>query len=270
MYLPSRFAAALLALTLVVSHASADGIVAASTKQSLRKSPIVQAVNKTKNSIVTIRVARPGGGKDLLGTGVIFHQDGLIVTNRHVVGSNAHVNVILADRTQLTGLVYKIEPRFDLAIVQIDAGRKLPALALATASDLDVGETVIAIGHPFGYENTVSTGIVSAKDRSITMPTGDTITGLIQTDASINPGNSGGPLLNIDGELIGINVALREGAQGIAFAINADMVSEVLSRHVRFQTVSDVQLPLGRGQHALAGSSQNVNGAGVGVSVGGR
>ncbi len=95
-----------------------------------------------------------------------------------------------------------------------------------------VGEQVIAVGHPFGYLNTVSTGIVSALDREVTMPTGDVLQGLIQTDASINPGNSGGPLLNINGELIGVNVALREGAQGIAFAINADAVKLMLSRHL--------------------------------------
>jgi serine protease Do len=93
-----------------------------------------------------------------------------------------------------------------------------------------VGETVIAVGHPFGYTHSVSTGIISALGREITMPSGDVLTNLIQTNASINPGNSGGPLLNINGELIGINVALREGAQGIAFALNADMVKEVLSR----------------------------------------
>ena len=93
-----------------------------------------------------------------------------------------------------------------------------------------VGETVIAVGHPYGYTNTVSTGIVSAKGREIPMPSGGRLTDLIQTNASINPGNSGGPMLNINGELIGINVALREGAQDIAFALNADTVQKVLSQ----------------------------------------
>ena len=95
-----------------------------------------------------------------------------------------------------------------------------------------VGETVIAVGHPFGFTNSVSTGIISALDREITMPDGETLTRLIQTNASINPGNSGGPMLNINGELIGINVALREGAQGIAFALNADTVQQMLSKHL--------------------------------------
>jgi serine protease Do len=92
-----------------------------------------------------------------------------------------------------------------------------------------VGEDVIAIGHPFGYENTVSRGIISALGREINLPSGHALKGLIQTDASINPGNSGGPLLNINGELIGINVALRDGAQGIAFAINAGTVEKYLA-----------------------------------------
>ncbi len=103
-----------------------------------------------------------------------------------------------------------------------------------------VGETVIAIGHPFGYVNTVSTGIISALDREITMPAGDALTGLIQTNASINPGNSGGPLLNINGELIGINVALRDGAQGIAFAINAGTVTGMLQKHLSASKMAGV------------------------------
>ena len=114
-----------------------------------------------------------------------------------------------------------------------------------------VGETVIAIGHPFGYTNTVSTGIISALGREITMPEGEVLGNLIQTNASINPGNSGGPLLNINGELIGINVALREGAQGIAFALNADTVQQVLSKHLERQ-----QGVAGRPRHPLQGSPQ--------------
>src|SRR5262249_41755443 len=105
-------------------------------------------------------------------------------------------------------------------------------LRLGPASDLMVGEEVIAIGNPFGYENSVSKGIISAVGREIEMPGGVTLSNLIQTTASINPGNSGGPLLNINGERIGINVALRQEAQGLAFALNAATVQEVLSRRL--------------------------------------
>src|SRR5262249_47454384 len=109
------------------------------------------------------------------------------------------------------------------------------------AGDVMVGETVIAVGNPFGYANTVSTGIISALDREVTMPAGETISNLIQTDASINPGNSGGPLLNINGEVIGIVVALRGGAQGIAFALNADGVQSLLSVHLSAARISGVR-----------------------------
>src|SRR5205085_2088984 len=122
--------------------------------------------------------------------------------------------------------------RWDLAVLRIRSNKKLAALPLAPVDDLMVGETVIAVGHPFGYTNTVSVGIVSALGREITMPTGDVLNGLIQTNASINPGNSGGPLLNVNGEFIGVNVALREGAQGIAFAINTGTVKSFLRQHL--------------------------------------
>jgi serine protease Do len=206
----------------------------------------VAAVQKTRASVVKISFARQGG-KDVIGSGVIIDPRGLIVTNAHVVSNNSRVHVRLNDGTNLTGAVLFSEPRWDLAIVQVDAGRPLPALALANVDDLMVGETVIALGHPYGYTDTVSTGIVSALGREITMPNGHTITGLIQADASINPGNSGGALVNIDGELIGINVALRDGAQGIAFALNADLVRGVVAQRLaalgingieRVQTVS--------------------------------
>src|SRR5207237_7199463 len=138
------------------------------------------------------------------------------------VGSGGRVWVGLHDGNDYPAQVVTADEHHDLAILHVQADHRLPALPLGPGSDLLVGETVIAVGHPFGYTNTVSTGIVSALGREITMPTGDTLVNLIQTNASINPGNSGGPLLNINGELIGINVALREGVQGIAFAIIVD------------------------------------------------
>jgi serine protease Do len=209
-------------------------------QQVSRVTPIVEAVRKTKASIITVRVDRHGswGKKDVVGTGVIVDERGYAVTNRHVVKGADHVQVVLANRTEVRCQVLVEDPGHDLAILRLEAGRKLPAMTFAPASDIMVGETVIAIGHPFGYTNTVSTGIVSALDRQITMPEGHVLTGLIQTNASINPGNSGGPLLNINGELIGINVALREGAQGIAFALNADSVQAVLSKHLSASRVS--------------------------------
>jgi serine protease Do len=205
-----------------------------------RKTAIVAAVQTTKESIVTIKVVKASGAKDVVGTGIIVDERGLIVTNKHVVGSGRNVIVCLADKTEIAADVLMAEPRFDLAVVRVKAGRPLPALRFAPTKDLMVGEDVIAIGHPYGYVNTVSRGIISALEREITLPSGDVLTGLIQTDASINPGNSGGPLLNINGELIGINVALREGAQGIAFAINAGTVESVLCKQFPASKVSGV------------------------------
>jgi serine protease Do len=205
-----------------------------------RVTPIVEAVRKTRDSIVTVKVERRGswGKKDIVGTGVIVDERGYAVTNRHVVHNAELITAILSSRKELGCKVLVEDASNDLAILRLEVDRKLPALTFGPASDLMVGETVIAIGHPFGYTNTVSTGIVSALDRQITMPEGETLGKLIQTNASINPGNSGGPLLNINGELIGINVALREGAQGIAFALNADTVQQVLSRHLSAERVA--------------------------------
>jgi serine protease Do len=211
--------------------------------QYSRKTPIVEAVQKTRNSIVTIKVQKKGTwskNKDAIGTGVIIDERGYLITNRHVIVSAEQIMVRLVDGTNLPAKVLAEDSRCDLAILKIQAGKKLPALPLGPGSDLMVGETVIAVGHPFGYANTVSTGIISALDRDITMPTGEVLTNLIQTDASINPGNSGGPLLNINGELIGINVALRDGAQGIAFSINIDTVKMSLSKHLSALKVAGI------------------------------
>src|SRR5262249_6725244 len=133
-------------------------------------------------------------------------------------------------------------PKYDLAILRLGSSDKvkLKPLSFGPGSDLLVGETIIAVGNPYGYTNSVSTGIVSALGREITMPTDETLTDLIQHNASITPGNSGGPLLNVNGEVIGINVALREGAQGIGFAINADTVKDVLRKNLSATKVSKV------------------------------
>jgi serine protease Do len=224
---------------LAVALGVVGGVRTETRAQHARKTPVVEAVAKTRSSIVTISIPR-SGKKDAVGSGIIVDERGYIVTNRHVIGGAQTVYVRLADKSTLTGHVVAVDPEHELAILRVRAGKSLSALPLAPAGDLMVGERVIAVGHPFGYVNTVSTGIVSALDREITLPTGAILKHLIQTDASINPGNSGGPLLNINGELIGINVALREGAQGIAFAINADMVKRVLSRQLSALKVSGI------------------------------
>lgn len=208
-----------------------------------RRTPIVEAVAKTRAGIVRIKVEKKnnwGRTEKSVGTSIIVDAHGYVVSNRHVILGASCLSVCCEDGTELPAHVAAEEPESDLAILRVQGGKGLHALTLGPGSDLMVGETVIAVGHPFGYNHTVSTGIISAVGRKIVLPTGEELSNLIQTDASINPGNSGGPLLNINGELIGINVALREGAQNIAFALNADTVQRVLSKHLSARKVSQL------------------------------
>jgi serine protease Do len=228
-----------------------DGAGTEARAQYSRRTPIVEAVAKTRGGIVRLQVEKPGQDEQpcrQVGSGVLVDERGYLVTNRHVVTEATKIRVRLADGTVLPAEVVKEDESCDLAILRVRTEKKLQALPLGPGSDLLVGETVVAVGHPFGYTDTVSTGIVSALGREITLPTGAVLRNLIQTNASINPGNSGGPLLNINGELIGINVALRSGAQGIAFAINADMVKEALCRHLSTREVAGVDYGLTCGE----------------------
>jgi serine protease Do len=162
------------------------------------------------------------------GTGIIVDKSGVIVTNHHVVGKAKEVIVLLRDGTKTMGTVIADRPDVDLAFVKVSVNKDLPAIPPQKSGDILLGETVIAIGHPLGYTNTVSAGIVSALGRVIDFPDSK-ITNVIQTNAAINPGNSGGPLLNINGELIGINCAVRGDAQGIAFSIHCLTVLKALN-----------------------------------------
>ncbi len=204
-----------------------------------RRNPVVEAVQKTREGIVAIRVPRQGE-RDMIGSGVVFDERGLIVTNRHVTGGKKSLKVRFSDGTDVNGEVILTEPDLDLAVVRVNTNKRLKALTFAPTSDLMVGEDVIAIGNPYGYEGTVSRGIISALNREITMPNDVVISGLIQTDAPINPGNSGGPLVNINGEVIGINVAMRDGAQNIAFTINASTVKKFLNKHYSANRVAGI------------------------------
>jgi serine protease Do len=193
--------------------------------QYSRITPLVEAIKKAEPCVVGVY---PSKDKKAVGTGIIVDKDGLIITNAHVVGKESVVLVTLHDGSELNGTVLVSRPDVDLAFVQIKSNKELKAVAPRKESDLLLGETVIAIGHPYGYTDTVSCGIISALNREIKMPNGVIMKKLIQTNADINPGNSGGPLLNINGELIGINCAVRQDAQGIAFAIHSLTVIDTL------------------------------------------
>jgi serine protease Do len=171
-----------------------------------------------------------------LGSGVIVNSDGTILTNSHVILRGSRVHVTLADGREFEAKLVGADADSDLAVLRIKAGESLPAATLGTSGDLLIGESAIAIGNPFGLSHTVTTGVVSALGRSLH---GEerTYTDFIQTDASINPGNSGGPLLNIRGEVIGINAAIYGKAQGIGFAIPIDRAKRVLRDLVSYGEV---------------------------------
>lgn len=161
-----------------------------------------------------------------LGSGFIISTDGFILTNHHVVDGADEIGVRLADGRTFTGEVKGSDPKLDLALVKIDTGKEqLPVAKLGDSDSLRVGEWVIAIGNPFGLEQTVTVGIVSAKGRVIGAGPYDNF---IQTDASINPGNSGGPLFNAKGEVVGINTAIVRGGQGIGFATPVNVAKNII------------------------------------------
>ncbi|HHT9137214.1 MAG TPA: trypsin-like peptidase domain-containing protein [Candidatus Wunengus sp. YC60] len=178
-----------------------------------------------------------------LGSGVIIDEDGYIVTNEHVVSRASKINVRLSDGKNFEATMISSDPISDLAVLKINSPTPLPYVKMGTSKDLMIGETVIALGNPFGLENSITTGVLSAKNRTMTFNSqyGDIkYDGLIQTDALINPGNSGGPLVNIDGELIGINAAIVNQAQGIGFAIPVDKVKQTLVKLFNFRELNKI------------------------------
>lgn len=225
----------------LVSLAIAGSSPVAAT--NMRRSPVVAVVEQARPSVVNIQgrktvssdgeqlVAADGGRQvNGMGTGVLIDPRGYIVTNYHVVEGVANIQVTTeVGKTVLARLVAN-DPVTDLAIIKIDVDSPLPVIRIGTSSDLMPGETVIAIGNAYGYEHTVTTGIISALHRPVQVNETQKYVDLIQTDASINPGNSGGPLLNVDGDMVGLNVAVRVGAQGIGFAVPVDQVIEVAAR----------------------------------------
>ncbi len=217
----------------------------AKTHLEMRRNLIVIAVQRVKGAVVNIhseRTVNGPAGNDLfrlgpsannrvngMGTGIIIDPRGYIVTNQHVVEDVNVIRIRLADGTTTHAQVVARSKKVDLALLKVNVDRPLPVMPLGTAQDLMVGETVVAIGNAYGYEHTVSRGIVSATKRDVALNKEISYRSLIQTDASINPGNSGGPLINIHGELVGVNVAIRAGAQGIGFAIPVDTMVDVVS-----------------------------------------
>ena len=172
-----------------------------------------------------------------LGSGVIIDgEKGLILTNTHVIQKAGTIKVVLQDEREFEARIVGADPDSDLAVLKIDSKDRLPAIKMGSSEDLMIGETVIAIGNPFGFSHTVTTGVISAVNRSIRAQ--DRVYhDFIQIDASINPGNSGGPLLNINGDLIGINTAIYAKAQGIGFAIPIGKARKIISDLIQYGEV---------------------------------
>jgi serine protease Do len=233
-----------------------------------RETPVVRAVRKVSPAVVNISSAyevrkqtSPFSGfglnpffdeffKDFfdprferrqqytsLGSGVIIDgQKGLILTNSHVIQKSGTIKVMLQNELEFEARIVGADPDSDLAVLKIDSEKPLPAIQMGRSDDLMIGETVIAIGNPFGFSHTVTTGVISAINRSIR--TDERVyNDFIQIDASINPGNSGGPLLNINGELIGINTAIYAKAQGIGFAIPIGKARKIISDLIQYGEV---------------------------------
>jgi serine protease Do len=240
-----------------------------------RRTPVVEVYEKTHDAVVNISGERtvstsiwpefdlPGmfdfwGPRvrrrvKVLGSGFIVHEDGYIITNAHVVEGAKNIKVMLGDGHEFPATVVSADQNKDLAVLTIETQSKLPLIHPGRSNDLMIGETVIAIGNPYGYANTVTSGVVSAVGRDIEVSEGFWLRGLIQTDAPINPGNSGGPLLNVNGELIGITTAIRPDAQNIGFAIPVDTLADNLAQMLMPEKLRRVQLGLIMGRLKTVG-----------------
>jgi S1-C subfamily serine protease len=211
-----------------------------------------------------LRNARERSG---LGSGIVISPDGLVLTNSHVVGSSREIRLRDIEGIVTDARVLGVDPDTDLALLRADGVRDLRYALLGNSKNLRRGQLVVAIGNPLGFESTVTAGVVSALGRSIRSVSGRTIEDVIQTDAALNPGNSGGPLVSSAAEVIGINTAIINGAQGICFAVASNTAQFVLSEIIRhgyvrraYIGVSGQTAPIPR-RHAVLAGVENKMGA---------
>lgn len=226
-----------------------------------RRTPVVEAYERVRDSVVNIsttqkvqvprlafdvfgfpEVVGVPSSRTSVGSGFVIHEDGYIATNAHVVAAADELAVTFADGSKYEAVVIGRDVERDLAVVKIEPDRPLKPIVFGRSDDLMIGETTIAIGNPVGLQNTLTTGVISALHRELNIDGRVIYKDVVQTDASINPGNSGGPLLNILGELIGVNTAVRTDVQNIGFAIPVGQLKELLPEILDPEQVNNVQV----------------------------
>ncbi|MBZ4644209.1 MAG: serine protease Do [Deferribacteraceae bacterium] len=229
-------------------------LISASVFGSHRETEVVKAVKLIKNSVINIRTEQivqrdynpffndPFFGEffgfkkayktESLGSGFFINSSGIAVTNYHVIKSASKIFVVAGDEEQYEAELVGGDEDLDIAIIKVKNIKNITPVTLGTSSDLMLGETVIAMGNPYGLESSVSTGVISNTNRILNID--NTFSSFIQIDAPINPGNSGGPLVNLDGEVIGINSAIYKEAQGIGFSIPIDVFKRVMNEILQF------------------------------------
>ncbi len=197
---------------------------------------IINAINQVKNAVVRVDLIDKRNGKDFLvgsGSGFIFSSDGMVFTNSHVIALKGTIKVTILDGSEYTADVIGRDPDTDIAILKI-YGEGYSVAKLGDSHELQIGQLLIAIGNPLGYQHSVSSGILSGVGRTLRTPQGQFIDNVLQTDAALNPGNSGGPLINSDGEVVGINTAIIMGAHGLSFAIDINTAKEVARQLIEY------------------------------------
>ncbi len=202
---------------------------------------VMAAVERAGPAVVHVGIAKngkPGG----MGSGFIISSDGLMMTNSHVVSGASEIAVTTAEGFRVRARVLGDDPHTDIAILRADESLEPQPLEFYDSRKLRRGQLAVALGNPLGYEQTVTTGIVSALGRTLRSETGRMIDDVVQTDAALNPGNSGGPLVDAKGRVIGINTAVIRGAQGICFSVAANTAMDVLTQVLRYGKVRRASL----------------------------